>query len=189
MTPDPFIARLRFGRFELDEAEARLTGDGAPVTMPPKPFAVLCALVRERGHLLTTNALLDKVWGHRFVTDSVLKTAVSEVRAALGDDARQPRFIQTVARRGYRFIAATVAMHDISSIPGIDFSGAPSFDGRARPIWSVDAPACAPGDGCCQPVYATDEEVRRAYELRLQVRARLLRYDQPACEARRSAVV
>ena len=57
---------------------------------------------------MTKNALLDDVWGHRFVTDSVLKTAISEVRAALGDDPKQPRYIETVSRRGYRFIAPTI---------------------------------------------------------------------------------
>ena len=59
--------------------------------------------------LVTKNALLDAVWGHRFVTESVLKSAISEVRAALGDDPKQPRYIETVSRRGYRFIAAPVA--------------------------------------------------------------------------------
>jgi DNA-binding winged helix-turn-helix (wHTH) protein len=54
-----------------------------------------------------TNALLDEVWGHQFVTDSVLRTAISELRTALDDDARKPRYIETVSRRGYRFIAAT----------------------------------------------------------------------------------
>ena len=76
--------------------------------LAPKPFAVLCALARAPGSLVTKNALLDHVWGHRFVTESVLKTAISEVRAALGDDPKQPRFIETVSRRGYRFIAATI---------------------------------------------------------------------------------
>ena len=59
--------------------------------------------------LLTKSALLDEVWGHQFVTDSVLKTAVSDLRTVLDDDPRQPRFIETVARRGYRFIARPVA--------------------------------------------------------------------------------
>ena len=100
--------RVRFDRFELDEANARLLRDGTAVALAPTPFAVLCALVRQHGSLLTTNALLDDVWGHRFVTDSVLRTAISELRTALDDDARKPRFIETVSRRGYRFIAATI---------------------------------------------------------------------------------
>ena len=108
MKTAPSVARLRFDRFDLDEAEARLTCAGEPIALAPKPFAVLCALAREPGCLLRTNALLDKVWGHQFVTDSVLRTAISELRTALDDDAGKPRFIETVSRRGYRFIAATI---------------------------------------------------------------------------------
>ena len=108
MKTESSMARLRFDRFELDEAEARLTCAGEPVALAPKPFAVLCALARTPGSLVTKNALLDLVWGHRFVTESVLKTAISEVRAALDDDPKQPRYIETVSRRGYRFIDSTI---------------------------------------------------------------------------------
>jgi DNA-binding winged helix-turn-helix (wHTH) protein len=107
MKADPSVARLHFDRFELDEAEARLTCAGEPIALAPKPFAVLCALARTPGCLVTKNAMLDLVWGHRFVTESVLKTAISEARAALGDDPKEPRYIETVSRRGYRFIAST----------------------------------------------------------------------------------
>jgi DNA-binding winged helix-turn-helix (wHTH) protein len=98
--------RLRFDAFELDEADARLSQDGRALAMPPKAFAVLCALARQPGQLVTKNALLDQVWGHRHVSESVLKTIVSALRAALSDDPKQPRYIETVSRRGYRFIAA-----------------------------------------------------------------------------------
>ena len=100
--------RVRFDAFELDESNALLLRDGKAVTLAPKPFGVLCALARRPGSLLTKHALLDDVWGHQFVTESVLKTAISEVRAALDDDPKQPRCIETVSRRGYRFIAATI---------------------------------------------------------------------------------
>jgi DNA-binding winged helix-turn-helix (wHTH) protein/tetratricopeptide (TPR) repeat protein len=99
--------RVRFDKFELDEANATLLREGKPVALAPTPFAVLCALVHRPGALLTKNALLDQVWGHQFVSDSVLKTTISDLRAALEDDARRPRFIETVSRRGYRFIAST----------------------------------------------------------------------------------
>jgi DNA-binding winged helix-turn-helix (wHTH) protein len=105
MQADTPLARLHFDRFELDEADARLERDGEAIALAPKPFAVLCTLARSPGRLVTKNALLDLVWGHRFVTESVLKSAISEVRAALGDDPREPRYIETVSRRGYRFIA------------------------------------------------------------------------------------
>jgi DNA-binding winged helix-turn-helix (wHTH) protein len=108
MTMQNPVVRLRFDRFELDEADARLTCAGVPVPLAPTPFAVLCALARTPCRLLTKQALLDAVWGHRFVSESVLKQAISEVRAALGDDPKQPRYIATVARRGYRFIGTAV---------------------------------------------------------------------------------
>jgi DNA-binding winged helix-turn-helix (wHTH) protein len=106
---DGSAARLCFDCFELDEADARLARAGEPVALAPKPFAVLCALASKPDKLVTKNELLDAVWGHRFVTESVLKSAISEVRAALGDDPKQPRYIETVSRRGYRFIAAPVS--------------------------------------------------------------------------------
>ena len=111
--------RVRFDAFELDETNALLLRDGKAVTLAPKPFGVLCALARRPGSLLTTNALLDDVWGHQFVTDSVLRTAISELRTALDDDARKPRYIETVSRRGYRFIAATIGASS-QRVPAIE---------------------------------------------------------------------
>jgi DNA-binding winged helix-turn-helix (wHTH) protein len=138
MQADTPLARLHFDRFELDEADARLECDGSPIALAPKPFAVLCALARTPGRLVTKNALLDLVWGHRFVTESVLKTAISEVRAALGDDPRQPRYIETVSRRGYRFIAATAGT-SLPSAPAIERTGAAA---RERPAVTALAALC-----------------------------------------------
>jgi DNA-binding winged helix-turn-helix (wHTH) protein len=98
--------RLRFDGFELDEADARLSCDGQPVALTPKAFGVLCALARNAPNLVTKDQLLDAVWGHQHVSESVLKTTISDLRAALSDDARQPRYIETAARRGYRFVGA-----------------------------------------------------------------------------------
>lgn len=99
-------AALTFGPFVLDEAAGRLRrDDGTPLELPPRDFAVLCFLAGRAGRLVTKDELLDAVWGHRFVTDSVLKTVVSRLRAVLGDDPRQPAYIETAPRRGYRFVA------------------------------------------------------------------------------------
>ncbi|MGZ5271490.1 MAG: AAA family ATPase, partial [Ramlibacter sp.] len=98
--------RVRFAEFDLDEANATLLREGRSVALAPTPFALLCALAKRPGTLLTKDALLDSVWGHQFVSESVLKTAISDLRTVLGDDPRQPRIIETVPRRGYRFIAA-----------------------------------------------------------------------------------
>jgi DNA-binding winged helix-turn-helix (wHTH) protein len=101
---------VRFDEFELDEANALLLRGGSAIALSPTPFGLLCALARHPGALLTKHVLLDEVWGHRFVSDSVLKGAISDVRTVLGDDAQHPRFIETVPRRGYRFIAALTAL-------------------------------------------------------------------------------
>ncbi|MDP9145645.1 MAG: winged helix-turn-helix domain-containing protein, partial [Actinomycetota bacterium] len=100
--PDPI--HVRFEQFELDQGNARLSKAGSPIALAPTPFELLCALARQPGTLLTKHKLLDGVWGHRFVSDSVLKGAISDIRTALGDDPRNPRFIETVPRRGYRFV-------------------------------------------------------------------------------------
>ncbi|HTN50177.1 MAG TPA: winged helix-turn-helix domain-containing protein [Burkholderiaceae bacterium] len=125
----PSPVHVRFGAFELDEPNALLLHDGTAVALAPRPFELLCALARRPGSLLTKHALLDEVWGHQFVSDSVLKTAVSEVRSVLDDDPREPRFIETVSRRGYRFIAPTGAIFAAAPFRPIDVSGAPSFEG------------------------------------------------------------
>lgn len=95
---------VRFGEFELDERNALLLRSHRAIPLSPIPFNLLCALVRDPGTLLTKDELLDRVWGHRFVSASVLKGAISDLRTLLGDSPRQPRFIETVSRRGYRFI-------------------------------------------------------------------------------------
>ena len=67
--------RLLFDDFELDEANAWLLRGGKAIALAPTPFSLLCALARQPDVLMTKDALLDAVWGHRFVTESVLKTA------------------------------------------------------------------------------------------------------------------
>lgn len=96
---------LAFGPFVLDEENARLTRAGEPLEIPPKPFAVLCQLVRNAPRLVTKEELLDAVWGHRHVSESVLKTAINLLRTQLVDDPKAPRYIETANRRGYRCIA------------------------------------------------------------------------------------
>ena len=97
--------RTGFGPFRIDEAEALLARDGQAMEVPPRAFQVLCVLARRPGQLVTKDALIDAVWGHHHINESALKNIVSQLRQVLGDDAREPRFIQTASRRGYRFIA------------------------------------------------------------------------------------
>ncbi len=103
-------APVRFGPYALDPANARLTVDGRPLELPPKAFDVLCQLAARPGQLLSKDALLDAVWGHRFVSESVLKMAIVAIRQQLGDDPKAPRYVETVARRGYRFLPEVQAI-------------------------------------------------------------------------------
>jgi len=134
--PNPL--HIRFAEFELDEANASLQRHGKSVSLAPTPFNLLCALAREPGALFTKDTLLDAVWGHQFVSESVLKTAVSDLRTALGDSPREPRIIETVSRRGYRFIAVPAAEPAPPQAPTIGvFTGpseSPSFIGRADAV-------------------------------------------------------
>ena len=84
--PTSHALQVRFDAFELDELNARLLRDGRDVPIAPTPFALLCALVRQPRALLTKDALLEAVWGHQFLTESVLKTAISDLRAVLQDE-------------------------------------------------------------------------------------------------------
>jgi pimeloyl-ACP methyl ester carboxylesterase/DNA-binding winged helix-turn-helix (wHTH) protein len=98
--------QLAFGPFRLDPANEMLTRDGRPVRLRPKAFAMLSHLVASAGCLVTKKDLLDALWADVFVGDAALKTCMREIREALGDDAQQPRYIETAHRRGYRFIAS-----------------------------------------------------------------------------------
>lgn len=116
--PDTETSVLNFGPFALDLGNARLTRDGVAIDLPPKDLDVLAFLALRAGRLVSKDDLLDGVWQHRHVSESVLKTVVSRLRAVLGDDARAPRYIETAARRGYRFIAAPhTRAHAIAALP------------------------------------------------------------------------
>jgi len=95
----------QFERFGLDTANQCLLRGGAPIDLAPKPFAVLRYLVENPGRLITHDELLDALWPETYVQPQVLRTYVLELRKILGDDAGQPRFIQTLPKRGYRFMA------------------------------------------------------------------------------------
>ncbi len=105
-TPAPWA----FGPFVLDRARGQLFRDGLPLDLPPKPWAVLVHLAQREGQLVGKDELLDAIWGHRHVSDSMLKVTINSLRSKLGDDAAAPLYIATVSRRGYRFIAAVSAL-------------------------------------------------------------------------------
>lgn len=98
-------SQFRFAPFRLDPSRVSLWRDAEEVALAPKVFDLLCYLVRHAGEVVTKDQLLDEVWQRRFVSESSLKSCMNELRKALADDVKAPRYIATVARRGYRFIA------------------------------------------------------------------------------------
>jgi len=97
--------RFRFDRFCLDTVNRQLTRDGAPVELNARYFDALALLVRERSRLVSKDRFLDEVWRGVPVTDEALTQCIRTLRRQLGDDAGRPRFIETVPKHGYRFIA------------------------------------------------------------------------------------
>ena len=97
---------FHFDEFTLEVRERRLLRGGEVVRLSPKAYDVLVALVRQRGRLVTKDELLTRLWPGSFVEEGSLNVYVSALRKALGEDARRPTYIETVARSGYRFIAA-----------------------------------------------------------------------------------
>ncbi len=98
------MTMLDAGRVVLDAANDRLLVDGEPVRLRGKPLGVLQALMSRHGQLVTKEDLLESVWEGRPHSDAVLTTAIKEIRQALGDSPRSPWAIETVHRRGYRFL-------------------------------------------------------------------------------------
>ena len=96
---------LKFGDFELDPVNADLVRGGAKIKLAPKAFSVLFLLLESKGRLITKDELLDTVWPGVVVGDAVLKVHIGHIRKALGDDPRTPKYIKTIHRRGYRFVA------------------------------------------------------------------------------------
>jgi DNA-binding winged helix-turn-helix (wHTH) protein/Tol biopolymer transport system component len=101
-----------FGDVRVDVGRMAMSRGTAPVALEPKAFDVLVYLLRHRDRLITKDELLDTVWVDTFVTPNVLTRVIAQVRKALGDESREARYIETVAKRGYRFIAPVTVEPD-----------------------------------------------------------------------------
>ena len=98
-----------FGPFRLDPSGGALRAGDTAVALQPRPLAVLRYLARRPGRVVSGDELLRTIWAGTVVTRGVLKVAVRAIREALGEDADTPRFIETVGREGYRFLADPAA--------------------------------------------------------------------------------
>jgi eukaryotic-like serine/threonine-protein kinase len=98
---------VRFGLFEVDMGEGKLTKSGTRIRLQEQPFRILVLLLENAGHLVTRDAIRQELWTQdTFVEfDRALNTAVGKLRVALSDSAENPRFLETIPRKGYRFIS------------------------------------------------------------------------------------
>ena len=101
----PFKEIYEFGDFRLDAREKILARAGEPVEIAPKAFELLSYLVENPGRLLSKDELMNQIWTDSFVEESNLTFNIRQLRVILSDDAHEPKFIKTVRRHGYRFIA------------------------------------------------------------------------------------
>src|SRR5262245_38636243 len=98
-----------FRQFRLDELNQCLWRGETRISIMPRPFAVLRYLVENAGRLVTQHELLEAVWPDTYVQPEVLRRYILEIRRLLGDDAKTPSFIETLPKRGYRFVADVTA--------------------------------------------------------------------------------
>src|ERR1700742_4568214 len=97
---------VRFATFELDLRSGELRKSGVKLKLGGQPFQVLAILLEQPGTIVTRDELQKRLWPDTFVdVDHNLNTAINKIREVLGDSAESPRFVETLPRRGYRFIA------------------------------------------------------------------------------------
>ena len=131
------VRSYRFEAFTLNPAERQLLKGGAEVILRPKAFDTLVCLVRDHGHAVSRDSLLDAVWPETNVSEAVLTHCIAEVRQALSDDVRRPRFVKTMSRHGYKFIAPVQVS---GTLEGAQVSGPPAPPGTpaaAPPAFSI----------------------------------------------------
>jgi DNA-binding winged helix-turn-helix (wHTH) protein/tetratricopeptide (TPR) repeat protein len=125
---------VRFAEFEVDLRTGELRTNGTSVKLQPQPAKVLALLVRRRGETVTRNEIVEEVWGSDTFVDyeQGLNFAIRQIRNALGDDAERPVYVETVPKRGYRFVAPVA-----TGVP------APSGNRSYGRIFWISALACA----------------------------------------------
>ena len=108
--------RLTFGGVVLDTDARQVLRGAQPVALSPKAFDLLAYLVEQRPNALSKDVLHERLWPGVFVSDTNLAGLIAEIRRALGDDARTPRFVRTVQRFGYAFAGIAAAAEEGSEI-------------------------------------------------------------------------
>jgi DNA-binding winged helix-turn-helix (wHTH) protein len=146
---------FEFGRFRLDRTERFLFQDGAAIPLSPRLFDTLLVLVENRGHVVQKNDLMQKVWNDVAVEENNLTQSISALRKILGDNLDGPIFIETIPKRGYRFVAPVKEVSEeetgsdrpsVSNLSGTEHigTGLPAGESPLKPSLRI-APAIVPG--------------------------------------------
>src|ERR1700752_729219 len=144
----PLDPLVRFGVFQLDLRTGELQKGGARLNLPEQPFQVLKTLLDRPGELVTREELRQRLWSAETFVDFEhgLNAAVRRLRDALGDSAETPRFIETLPRRGYRFIAPVVPPPSAVEVPPAEPEAPPKVvdPPRAEPVPPSDLTPAIP---------------------------------------------
>src|SRR4030095_5427203 len=124
------VESYEFGVFRLDKVERVLTKGQEVIPLTPKAFDTLVVLVRNSGPVMDKDTLLKEVWPRTFVEEGVLAVNVAAIRKALSDGDEGPSYIETVPRRGYRFIGS---VHPLEKLAG-DAATAQESDARKKSL-------------------------------------------------------
>jgi DNA-binding winged helix-turn-helix (wHTH) protein len=158
------VPRYRFSDFVLSPRRRVLLRAGREVALIPRYFDLLLFLIEHRHEAVHRREIFDRVWSDVIVSDSALSQAIRTIRRALGDDSREPRFIRTVSRHGYRFVIDVMVEDDddgLSPPAGTSSaSGVEAMPASPDPFEPLLARLCAAGPGGVD-----EEEQREAAEL------------------------
>jgi DNA-binding winged helix-turn-helix (wHTH) protein/TolB-like protein len=127
-------ARFRFGLFQFDSATGELRRENAPIRLQSQPAQVLGCLLAHAGHVISRRELCEAVWGSETFVDFErgLNFCIAQVRSALGDDSNTPRFVRTIPRRGYQFIAPVEQIAPLEQIADPPEPPAPPLSAARR---------------------------------------------------------
>lgn len=136
---------FRFGIFELDEASGELRKQGRRLRLQAQPCQVLLMVLERAGEIVSRDEVRHRLWpeGTYVDFDHSLNTAVNKLRETLSDPASNPRFIETIPRRGYRFLAPVEVLEMADARPEVLESAVPSSPAGARTEVAVDDPSAA----------------------------------------------
>jgi predicted ATPase/DNA-binding winged helix-turn-helix (wHTH) protein len=162
----PFAGVIRFGNFEVDTRSGELRRGGTKLKLSGQPFNILVALLQKPGQMVTREELHDKLWSQDTFVDFEhgLNKAINKVRETLGDDADNPRFIETLPRRGYRFLVP-VSLPDSERVLSTESRKIPVTKGGDR---NLDLPKPT------TTLIGREQDVAEAASLLLRPNVRLL---------------